>query len=179
MNRLTGGWVPTYNRRERTMRTREKRYMREIVRTPGCQQGTSATRRGRRERGQSLVETAVVLPILLLLVAAVVDFGRAFDAYIVLTNAAREGARFGSVKPTLSEGEVKQIVVDDVLGSGTNITHMGGFTADNVTVEGQTATSEVVKVTVTYQFDLWFGRLVGIPRLTLTKEASMPRWFND
>lgn len=153
--------------------------MRGVVCTPDCQERRSGIGRGRRERGQSLVETAVVLPILLLLVAAVVDFGRAFDAYIVLTNAAREGARFGSVKPTLTEGEVKQIVVDDVLGSGTNITHMGGFTADNVTVEGQTAKSEVVKVTVTYEFDLWFGRLVGIPRLTLTKAASMPRWFND
>ena len=140
---------------------------------------TSRIRPGRRERGQSLVETAIVLPILLLLLAAVIDFGRAFDAYIVLTNAAREGARFGSVKPILTEAEVKQLVVDDVLGSGTNITHMTDFAADNVTVEGQTGNSEVVKVTVTYDFDLWFGQLIGWPRVTLTKAASMPRWFND
>ena len=59
-------------------------------------QGRASKRTKRRERGQSLVETAVVLPILLLLVVAIVDFGRAFDAYIILTNAAREGARFGS-----------------------------------------------------------------------------------
>jgi Flp pilus assembly protein TadG len=139
-------------------------------------QSRASDKRERRERGQSLVETAVVLPILLLLVAAIVDFGRAFDAYIVLTNAAREGARFGSVKPTLAEAEVKQIVVDDVLGSGTNITQMTDFTADNVTVVGQTENAEVVKVTVTYEFDLWFGGLIGFPRLTLIKEASMPRW---
>ena len=56
--------------------------------------------RRRRERGQSLVETAIVFPILLLLLAAVVDFGRAFDAYIVLTNAAREGARYGAIHPS-------------------------------------------------------------------------------
>jgi Flp pilus assembly protein TadG len=125
------------------------------------------------------VETAIVIPILLLLLAAVVDFGRAFDAYIVLTNAVREGARFGSIKPTLSETEVKQLVVEDVLGSGTNITHMTDFSVDNVTVEGQTEESEVVKVTVTYQFDLWFGQLIGWSQVTLAKEASMPRWFND
>jgi Flp pilus assembly protein TadG len=134
----------------------------------------------KREAGQSLVETAIIVPILLLLLAAVVDFGRAFDAYIVLTNAAREGARFGSVKPTLSEAEVKQIVVDDVLGSGTNITHMTDFTADaNVTVQGQGADSDVVKVTVTYDFDLWFGGLIGVSQVSLTKEASMPRWHVD
>jgi Flp pilus assembly protein TadG len=139
--------------------------------------GGSGKRRKRRERGQSLVETAVVLPILLLLLAAIIDFGRAFDAYIILTNAAREGARFGSVKPELSEEQVKQIVVDDVLGSGTNITQMTGFnTTDNVIVDGQDPGSTVVKVTVTYQFDLWFGRLIGIPHVTLTKISEMPRW---
>jgi Flp pilus assembly protein TadG len=135
------------------------------------------TARARRERGQSLVETAVVFPILLLLLAAVIDFGRVFDAYIVLTNAAREGARFGSVNPELTEPEVKQIVVSDVLGSGTNITQMTGFNADDhVTVEGQAADSEVVKVTVTYDFDLWFGGIIGFPRVTLTRVAEMPRW---
>ena len=139
-------------------------------------QGRASRKQKRRERGQSLVETAVVLPILLLLVAAIVDFGRAFDAYIVLTNAAREGARFGSTNPELPEDDVKQLVVDNVLGSGTNITQMTGFTAANVTVEGQVEGSEEVKVTVTYQFDMWFGRMIGIPQLTLTKVSEMPRW---
>jgi Flp pilus assembly protein TadG len=134
------------------------------------------TQGGRRERGQSLVEAAVVLPILLLLVAAVVDFGRAFDAYIVLTNAVREGARFGSVEPDLTEMAVKEIVVEDVLGSGSNITRMDDLQPDDVTViEGSTA----VTVTVSYNFDLWFGGIVGVPDLTLTKQAVMPRFYGD
>ena len=139
-------------------------------------QGRESGKQKRRERGQSLVETAVVFPILLLLLAAIIDFGRAFDAYIILTNAAREGARFGSVNPELEEAEVKQLVVDDVLGSGTNITQMAGFNAGNVTVNGQEEGSEVVKVTVTYQFDLWFGGLIGFSDVTLTKISEMPRW---
>jgi Flp pilus assembly protein TadG len=141
-------------------------------------QGRDGGKQNRRERGQSLVETAVVFPILVLLLAAIIDFGRAFDAYIVLTNAAREGARFGSTNPELIEGEVKQLVVDDVLGSGTNVTRMTGFGLDDVTVTGQHEGSTVVVVTVTYQFDLWFGRLIGIPQVTLTKTAEMPRWRN-
>ena len=138
--------------------------------------GRASGKQKRRERGQSLVETAVVLPILLLLVAAIVDFGRAFDVYIVLTNAAREGARWGSVNPQLSEAEVAQIVIDDVLGSGTNITPIDEFDGDNVTVLGQEAGSEEVTVTVTCDFDLWFGRMIGIPTVTLNKVAVMPRW---
>ena len=133
----------------------------------------------RRSLGQALVETAIVLPILILLLAAVVDFGRAFDAYIVLTNAAREGARWGSVNPELTVEEVEQIVVDDVLGSGTNIAQMTGFNAvDNVEVYGQAEKDDFVSVTVTYSFELWFGRLIGVPTVTLTKVSEMPRWRN-
>ena len=142
-------------------------------------QGKAGGGRKRRERGQSLVETAVVFPILLLLLAAIIDFGRAFDTYIVLTNAAREGARFGAVNPAMTETEIKQIVIDDVLGSGTNITPIVEFDTDNVTVDGQQDGSEEVTVTVTYPFELWFGRLIGIDTVTLTKASVMPRWRNE
>ena len=49
----------------------------------------------------------------------------------------------------------------------------------HVTVEGQEEGFEVVQVTVTYQFNLWFGRLIGVPTVTLTKVSEMPRWRND
>ena len=111
----------------------------------------------------------------MLLLAAVIDFGRAYDAYIVLTNAAREGARSGTIKP-YNVAQVEQVVVDDVLGSGTNITHMSDFGADNVSVSmGTTA----VTVTVTYDFPLWFGGLVGIQEFTLTKLSAMPLFLED
>lgn len=48
----------------------------------------------RSPRGQSLVEAALLLPILLLLVLGAMDFGRMFYTKIVLTNAAREGANY-------------------------------------------------------------------------------------
>lgn len=47
----------------------------------------------RSERGAVAVEFAIVLPVLLLLVMGVMEFGRAFNAQITLTNAAREGVR--------------------------------------------------------------------------------------
>ena len=48
---------------------------------------------------QALVEVAIVLPMLLLLILGVMDFGRIFYAKIVLTNAAREGANYLSRNP--------------------------------------------------------------------------------
>ena len=50
------------------------------------------------ERGQSLAELALVLPIFLILVFAIVDFGMGFNAWITVTNSAREGARVGAVR---------------------------------------------------------------------------------
>ena len=50
------------------------------------------------ERGQALVEFTMVLPILLILLFALVDFGRAFYTWLLVTNAAREGARIAAVQ---------------------------------------------------------------------------------
>lgn len=54
-------------------------------------------RLGRCERGAELVEMAIVTPILLLLVMGIVDFGFLFQRYVVLTNAAVEGARVATM----------------------------------------------------------------------------------
>ena len=47
----------------------------------------------RSERGSQLIEFALVLPLLLLLVLGILDFGLLFQRYEAVTNAAREGAR--------------------------------------------------------------------------------------
>lgn len=50
-------------------------------------------RRRSAEGGASAVEFAILLPLVLLIIGGIVDFGRFFFAKIELTNAAREGAR--------------------------------------------------------------------------------------
>ena len=50
-----------------------------------------------RARGQSLVEFALVLMPLFLLILGVVQFGLIFNSYVTMTNAAREGARTGTI----------------------------------------------------------------------------------
>lgn len=125
------------------------------------------------ESGQSLVEMAFAMPVLILLLVAVIDFARIIDAGIVMTNAAREGARFASIDPSLSVAEIQQMVVNDILGSGTNITVMEDFAADNVTVNIDTAGREVT-VRLTYEFELWFGPIINLNTVELTRQAVMP-----
>ena len=136
------------------------------------------TRQRRRERGQSLVEMAIAVPILILILAVMVDASRIFDALIVLTQAVREGARLGTIQPELNADEITDVVVEDVLGSGTNITYMDEMTDDNVEVtivEGEVVAEVIVKAW--YDFDLWFGGLLGIPTIRVSRQAVMPSYY--
>lgn len=54
--------------------------------------------RSAREVGAAAVEFAIILPVLLLIVAGIIDFGRAFFTQVTLTNAAREGARAAVIR---------------------------------------------------------------------------------
>src|SRR4051794_7429018 len=62
---------------------------------------TRRTRRG--ATGQSLVEFALVLPILLLVFSAAADIGRAFYTYVALENAVKEGAVYGAHYPLCAD----------------------------------------------------------------------------
>ena len=49
------------------------------------------------KRGQSLVEFALILPVMIILVFGIIDFGMGLRSYISLTNATREGGRFAAI----------------------------------------------------------------------------------
>jgi len=71
---------------------------------------------GKRQEGQSMVEVAFALPVLLVLVIGIVELGHALTAYNQTINAAREGARFGSMGgsdtaiETIVQGATAQLV---------------------------------------------------------------------
>ena len=69
-----------------------------------------------RESGQSLLEFAIVLPILLALLVGIFEFGVAWNRKQVLTNAAREGAR-RAVLPAPTPADTVDAVVDNYLTS--------------------------------------------------------------
>jgi Flp pilus assembly protein TadG len=69
--------------------------------------------RPRGDRGSAAVEFALVLPLLLLLVFGIVDFGRMLNDKIMLTEAAREGARSAALQDeTAGRARAKQLTVE-------------------------------------------------------------------
>ncbi len=65
----------------------------------------------RDERGQALVELALVIPILLVLVLGIFDFGRAWNLHQTITDAAREGARKAVVyDPAVTQDTVVNLI---------------------------------------------------------------------
>jgi Flp pilus assembly protein TadG len=74
-------------------------------------------RRACGERGAELIEMAIVTPILLLIMAGIFDFGMMFRAWEVVTNAAREGARVGTL-PSYSAADIQLRVEEYMSVSG-------------------------------------------------------------
>jgi len=100
---------------------------------------------GRSERGQALVEFALVVPMLLLLLLGVVEFGRAWNAYQVITDAAREAARSAVVANQATTQEDVFEVIDSAmrragLDSGSATRTIDGFRAGT----GEPATIAIV-----------------------------------
>ena len=82
--------------------------------------------RNTRERGTALIEFTLVLPLLLLLTVAAVDFGRAFFVKSVTEQAAREGVRMRAVSTAADSDLVRQRVVEVMNSSGVGISAIQG-----------------------------------------------------
>ena len=67
--------------------------------------GATMTRPRERGRGQALAEFALIVPIFLILALIMVDFARGIYTYAVISNAAREGARYAIVHGVLSAAD--------------------------------------------------------------------------
>jgi Flp pilus assembly protein TadG len=66
-------------------------------------------------KGQSMVEVALAMPLLILILVGILDLGRAFFTYITISDAAAEGAAYASVHPN-DTIEVTNRVVDSSNG---------------------------------------------------------------
>ena len=60
---------------------------------------TQAYQHQQRKRGQSLVEIALILPVLLILLSGLIDFGRVYYAMVALNDSAEEGATYAALWP--------------------------------------------------------------------------------
>ncbi len=136
----------------------------------------------RDQRGAALLEMAFTLPLLLLISVSIFEFGRAFEVWQVLTNAAREGARV-AVLPGISDAmvtaRVQQYANSGVLDAGVTPTVT---IQRNSTISYGSGTASGSKVTVTYPFKFIVlqsvvrlvvnGSTVGAP-FTMATSATM------
>lgn len=143
----------------------------------GQQEGTTLVKPPRRgsatsDRGAAAVEFALLLPLLLLIVFGLLDFGRAINTQITLTQAAREGARALALGQSTYQARAQAAAIGL---SAVTVTEL----PDSLGVTGCPAGSEltgddaVVQVTYTFSFITPIGSIFG-PKKTLTAEGVMP-----
>lgn len=124
------------------------------------------SRKRAREDGQAFVELALVLPVLLLLLLGVIQFGTIFRDYIALTDATRVGARQAAVSRSIQPDTQRiPLVIAKVHKAAVNLDpNKMSVTVEPVMVDGVTPGWEesgdvTVRSTYPFQIDL-FGQVI-------------------
>jgi Flp pilus assembly protein TadG len=163
-----------------------------VLRTAGRRQCRSAERiatrsarfaglRGRRprvpalahdagQRGQGIVEFALVVGFLFLLLFAIVDFSRLFFAYATMANGVREGARFAVVHPDADDTsavEARALAMMVLIGGEATVSVTYPDTVDSAVCVRRPCK---VVVVATSDFDVWTPI---IPHLTIVAQSTM------
>jgi len=95
------------------------------------------------KKGQSMVETALILPIVILILMGIIDFGLMFNKYLIINNASREGARKAAVGGTDYE----------IYSAVSNVTSSLEFSNLTITIyPNETLRKKGEEVTVTVQY---------------------------
>jgi Flp pilus assembly protein TadG len=128
--------------------------------------------RCRSERGQALIEVALSLPLLLMICVGMFEFGRAYQTWQVLTNAAREGARL-AVLPGMNDDLVKTRV-KDYLTSGVLDEDQIAATTVAVTHNEPIALGATTALgsKVTVQFPFKFMVMKPVAQLLVSKSTA-------
>jgi Flp pilus assembly protein TadG len=150
---------------------------------------------GRAEQGQATVEFAIILPLLLLLIVGLIQFGKAFNYWLSLNHIANETARWAAVDklpPTnttpqipdfqsyavnqAQNVELRDLILDKARGGGVCLYFKGA--GDSPTI-GDAATVEVsAPFNLPLVSDLagWQIQLTGRSTVRLEQRVSDPGW---
>lgn len=133
--------------------------------------------RSNDRRGQSMVEFALILPLLILLLFGILDLGRAVYAYSTINNAAREGARWAIVDQTVAD--IRTEAANQGVGLGITpgaieVTFVNNTDGSACTSVGQVAVLQCsANVRVPYQYQAVtpvLGALLGT--ITMAGESQ-------
>jgi Flp pilus assembly protein TadG len=134
------------------------------------EQVETVSRKRRSERGTTIVEATIVLPLMLMLVFAIAELGISYTRWNNLTNAVREGARTGVVfRSPCDAGPVTTVITDAV----SEIASRSGIDPTNITttVTGAcTGTGTQLSVTATVPYN--YIALSGLAGLAPSTDLS-------
>jgi len=119
------------------------------------------TRFIRLDDGTAIVEFALILPVLIMLIFGIVEFGRAYNTNITLTHATREG--------------VRELAISGDQVAAVNVTRDSATSLDPTLLQVTTSActpGQMTRVHVRYPFDYNIP-LFGSTTLTLESEAVM------
>jgi Flp pilus assembly protein TadG len=145
---------------------------------------------GTGQRGATLVEQALILPILVALFFGIVDMGRALYSYTYVSYIARDAARWASARGTTLNNTRTRVSQTDVINYVKNVSGQG-LDASQLTANaawiappngsplctgGTGPVNEkpgcIVQVTVTYNFQFFF-RFIPVGTLPMSSESQM------
>jgi Flp pilus assembly protein TadG len=133
--------------------------------------GARRRRFTKNDDGAVLVEFALSLPLLLLIIVGIFDFGLAFQQLGVVTNAAREGARM-AVLPGYSTPDIQNRVIAYLQAGGVTVTPQINVTPHPPDAATPFATMEVeVRVDYTFKYLAPFAQMFGGTFGTVTLPA--------
>ncbi len=134
------------------------------------------------ESGQSLVEVAIGMVVLLIIFSGLVDFGRAYFAFLAIEDAANEGATFLSIRPLCRDADSDGL--DTECDNPNNAFYRaqssgsGEINWEEATISVSTvgfAVGDPVSVTISYELNLitpFLPPILGRDSITLTTTAS-------
>jgi hypothetical protein len=134
-----------------------------------------------RSRGQALIETALILPILLILLLGAIDFGRLFLGWVTLHQAARIGANYAATHPTMTlaeEAEFEALIDRDAAAINCALENPAQpeFTAADGSPTMNPQLGEYARVRLTCDFSMitpLAGVLFGDP-ITMVASSTFP-----
>ena len=133
---------------------------------------TNVLRKFRKDdRGQAIVELALVLPVILLLIVGVLEFARAWNLHQVMTDAVREGARRAAIADGAPLDSVKAPMWRSLVQFGYNPDASHGNAYMDVSPAGSFKVSgDIVTVTLSFPYKIW---VLGNRPITMRSSLSV------
>ncbi|WP_308200949.1 TadE/TadG family type IV pilus assembly protein [Actinoplanes sp. M2I2] len=126
----------------------------------------TARRPARGEEGAAAVEAAIVLPLILLLLFGIIDFGRALQQQALLTSAVREGARTGALNGTAAAVQTK---VQSIAGMDVTVVSSICTSGSLISADASvTATQPFTALTPVFALMQYYGSTTTLTSLRAT-----------